>query len=241
LKSAQDERAAETCEWILRHEIVEKWRTDPTHDGFLWVYGNPGTGKTIITGKMIDSLTSTTVQDRLRVPLLYFFCNSKTGDIRKNNVTAVLRSFLFQLWAPLCEDDNFSSDWDSILELNQNSSRELILLEKILTRVFSDAAPQYIVIDAVDECKETETLVKAIRRLCASAKQKPKVYLTSRPEECRKLKSEDDSILEMSLQNTQTDIRCFVSAKLEDSKFDHLSRDMKEEIKLHLIDNANGM
>lgn len=222
------------------HEIFEKWRNDPTHDGFLWVCGNPGTGKTIITGKVIDALTSTTVQDRLQTPL-YFFCNNKADDIRKNNVTAVLRSFLFQLWHPLCDVDNFSSEWDSILELNQNSSWELTQLEKILTRVFPDAAPQYIIIDAVDECKETETLVKTIRRLCASAKQKPKVYLTSRPEECRKLKSEDDSIIEMSLQNTQTDIGHFVSTKLEDRKFDHLSRDMKEEIELHLIDNANGM
>jgi hypothetical protein len=236
LKSAQDLRAEDTCKWIFTHKEFEKWRNNATD--FLWIYGGPGTGKTVITGKVIDTLMSTTAQDPVRTPLLYFFCNNKTNDTRKNNLTAVLRSLLFQIWTHLCDVEDFSGIWDRILHPDQQES---IVMAGVLKQTFSIAPPEYIVIDAVDECEGGEVLVSTLRTLCASAEPKPKVLLTARPEEFRVSKSENDLIIQMSPQNTETDIYHFADAKLEDKKFARLLPSEKEEIKRCLIANASGM
>ncbi|KAH7161129.1 hypothetical protein EDB81DRAFT_943854 [Dactylonectria macrodidyma] len=157
MKRKKGRRATGTCEWILGSESLTAWlsgkcapspKTIPTN--VLWLYGNPGTGKTtmsIFLAEELPRIFSATDQKTLA----YFFCDS-SYDTRKTT-TGVIRGLLLQLLqqhpsllrhvSPKFDErgvkvfDSFDAIWE------------------MLMKVTSDKATgrKYCIIDALDECE----------------------------------------------------------------------------------------
>ena len=92
-EAAQKARAKGTCLWANSHHPFPEWLADDTASGLLWIYGGPGTGKTVLTASLIEFIIKRKSED---IPVLYFFCNAKGNDEHKKSSVALTRSLLFQ-------------------------------------------------------------------------------------------------------------------------------------------------
>ena len=54
-----------SCAWIFRHESYEKWMSG--NRGLLWVIGKPGSGKSTLMKKVLDSFDEHKPQQQLRL------------------------------------------------------------------------------------------------------------------------------------------------------------------------------
>ena len=86
LKRRKGERAPGTCEWILETEELKKWLGPTTNTecnaNILWLYGNPGTGKSTMAITMAEELPNQSPFVYGDKTLAYFFCDSSSEDRR---------------------------------------------------------------------------------------------------------------------------------------------------------------
>ncbi|RKK81732.1 hypothetical protein BFJ71_g15517 [Fusarium oxysporum] len=93
-------RARGTCEWIFGTEELTVWLGSgpTTEEGqathILWLYGNPGTGKSTMAIFLTEEL-STAFFAKGGKTLAYFFCDS--GFENRKTATSVVRGLLLQL------------------------------------------------------------------------------------------------------------------------------------------------
>ncbi|CAG9985590.1 unnamed protein product [Clonostachys byssicola] len=155
-----------TCRWFLNHPSYLAWldpKQLPDHNGFLWVSGKPGTGKSTI---MKFTFSHMAEENRRKISPYYrpdscfasFFFNAR-GDRLERTITGMYRSLLIQLleWYKdlqvildnykLGKDkDNSSFTLDTLKTIFQNA---VLGLEKREFTCF---------IDALDECDEQQAI-----------------------------------------------------------------------------------
>ena len=120
----------------------------------LWIHGDPGKGKTMLTMAVITELSTRLEHfDSSNSMLAYFFCDDK--DDRTNNAVAILRGLLYQI---LCQhpklfgllESEYKKQGAELFE-SRNALQTLwrilqsMLLESKLEKV-------YLIVDAIDEC-----------------------------------------------------------------------------------------
>lgn len=106
LTSARTARHIDTCRWVLGKEVYIQFTQIVVQKGsLLWIYGQPGAGKTVLSAFLIDHLSHS--QGSCLSPVLYFFC--RNTDTEKDNPIAVLRSLLYQLFQALRRQSMSSS------------------------------------------------------------------------------------------------------------------------------------
>ena len=93
----------------------------PSDDGgFLWIKGNPGTGKSTLMKLLFEEAKLNTRHDPLQITLSFFFL--ARGTIEEKSATGLYRSLLHQLFER-AEDLKDSLEWmtaDSAKVIQQN-------------------------------------------------------------------------------------------------------------------------
>ncbi|KAM6484201.1 hypothetical protein HDV62DRAFT_357636 [Trichoderma sp. SZMC 28011] len=151
LKRKKGNRAAGTCEWILKTEELAAWLGQERTSNVLWLYGNPGIGKSTMAIFLTEELATTFYNTDGRT-LLYFFCDS--GFDKQKTATSVLRGLLFQLV------EQHRQLLSHIIPSYEQRGRELFESFDALWKVFIAAAADqslgqtYCIIDALDECDQ---------------------------------------------------------------------------------------
>jgi hypothetical protein len=86
----KEARLKGTCQWALENPTVRHWLSlqRPRCD-HLWVYGGPGTGKSVLAAFLIEHVRQHQIVDDEIT--LYHFCDGKDQPIH------VLRDFIWQL------------------------------------------------------------------------------------------------------------------------------------------------
>ncbi|VUC26844.1 unnamed protein product [Clonostachys rosea] len=144
-----------TCEWFLGHELYKDW-LDPSkmgeHNGFLWISGKPGAGKSTLMKYLYSEFDSLAKRDSL---VASFFFNARGRHIERS-ILGMYRSLLVQLL------DGFQ-DLQKVLDNPEFSS---FLADDwplgVLKRLFQMAVSQLgkrsftCFIDALDECNELD-------------------------------------------------------------------------------------
>ena len=153
----------------------------------LWISGYPGTGKTILSSYILESLSAGDHSPRLRTTLCYFFCDEKIGTQRDG--MAILRSLIHQLLLCrrlLIKYVKAAYDFHGP-QLEQNFNE----LWRIFIAIASDkrTGPVSVIVDAIDECEEAtrERFLQQVSQLMS--KPRPidsstpciKFLVTSRP------------------------------------------------------------
>ncbi|KAL5043563.1 hypothetical protein BDW71DRAFT_210077 [Aspergillus fruticulosus] len=193
LKRRKGERALGTCTWFLETDEFQHWlvpskATDRDNRGILWLYGNPGTGKSTIATTIAEELPRKPYFRNENRILAYFFCDSSSETNR--TATAILRGLLYQmikqrpillrrhLLPKYAERRNklfesFDALWAIFLDIGMDSEDLEI----------------YCVVDALDECEiasqrtllwqvnQTFNTVNATDEWCS----KIHILVTSRP------------------------------------------------------------
>ena len=173
-------RVEGTCEWFLRHENFGQWRAQDSGSGPLLVTADPGCGKSVLARYLIDHVLPPVGR------VCYFFFK----DQDQNRVAQALCALLHQLFShePRLIRHATSRYAQDGLALVENTAS----LWEILENAVQDpqAGSIILVLDALDECQETEFqyLAQRLKGLHCRMHQQPchgklRSLLTCRPYE----------------------------------------------------------
>lgn len=140
---------AGTCQWLFERSEYKAWR-DPTelplHNGFFWMRGKPGSGKSTLMKFALEQSPNTQ-----NVSISYFF-NARGSDILPKSLEGMYRSLLYQIYDQIPEllpvlhaHTRFSQKTWSLGRLKQ-------IFKETILELGSRELTCYI--DALDECFE---------------------------------------------------------------------------------------
>ena len=178
----------DTCTWLFSHDKFTEWLDRDRvrhHNGFLWVKGKPGSGKSTI---MKAALSWAERKLLFESHINYFFNARSTGQLEKSSL-GLYRSLVFQL---LCAQRKLRPQFlvsFSPKEMNGEvepwSEHELqnFLVQAVQARWLD--APVNIFIDALDEGDEDDVrqmigYFEDVARLAASSRVPLRICLSSR-------------------------------------------------------------
>lgn len=212
---------------------------------FLWLYGIAGCGKSILTTTAIEN----TIEDsraNLGTGVAYFYFDFT--DREKQMPQKMIRSVLKQL-SVQCPETLFllSVLFSSCQDADRPPSiDELLATLRQLLNSFIDV---YIILDALDECREQEELLELLSRIMSWGVDHLHILTSSRPERVieeglQHLIKKDDDKIKIQSDLINNDIRTYIKGRLE--KDIKLKRWLKyptvqEQIETSLMAKADGM
>ncbi|RFU31703.1 hypothetical protein B7463_g4630, partial [Scytalidium lignicola] len=151
-------REASSCRWILMDADFIKWSkdsNDPLH--ILWIYGRPGSGKSVLASFLIEYLSKT-----LEFHCQYFYF--RYDDQAKISLDAMIRSIAYQA---ACQFPDFRQMLNAIAEDGSISHKvgARLLWDILISGRFAQircSRPVYWVIDAMDEISDTSLFLSLL-------------------------------------------------------------------------------
>ena len=212
--NAKAARHANTCQWVLARDAFVQF-SQVTHSGgsFLWIYAQPGAGKTVLAAFLIDRIAL----HHQPGCVLFFFCKDTDDD--KRTPIAIARSLLYQLFRALRQRsmETFLTEEISLAieESGHRTALKFAAVWQIFTNHISHLAPVTVVVDALDECRDSETLIRSLRSMADA--HNVGIILTSRKEEYLYQLLHQSPSLEVAPDDIDADIKAFVEAKVSAS------------------------
>ncbi|KAF4554543.1 Ankyrin repeat-containing protein 39 [Elsinoe fawcettii] len=237
-------RIKDTGSWLLAGQKYRQWK-DSSAQSIYYLHGIVGSGKTILCSCVIDSLLA--IQGS-HVLVAYVYCASKERSDAVHSCLAILRSLARQLHTSLTTLglNRFLLDRYEKRK-NQQKVDGFELPEPTHTETIEflvDALaynPATLVIDGVDRIPRNEriSLILAIKRISADARNVLKVFITSRTDEQTNVTLQADYTECVTAALTHHDVDRFASQQLKNLELK--SEEQKKQIKEQLILEAEGM
>lgn len=206
-----EQRVKGSCEWLVRKESFQDWLKS-NDSSFYCLAGQPGTGKTILSGKVIAHVKS--IEGRCS---FYFFHDQNKG-------VSDITNFILSLARQMASQDQevlkiclavYDAD-ESLSQRNHRTIWRKLFLEGILSSNLGRS--HYWVVDALDECHEETELVKMLLR--AAECRHLRIFSTTRNpyNSVRPLKTSGVRIFaeEILEQDSRSDIALFLKASIEE-------------------------
>ncbi|KAK2026126.1 purine and uridine phosphorylase, partial [Colletotrichum zoysiae] len=228
-----------TGDWFLNSATFREWKTDERQH--LWLYGQAGCGKTVLSTTILDHLEETSPD----LTLKFFFDFNNTGN---QTLESLLRSLAFQLYRAGGEaarrlDELFKSNSNGQIQPGMSALSACVeSMLKVNPRV-------HIVLDALDECTTRTQLLTWIRCFASeSGICNTKLIVTGRPEDefkrdiTRLFKENNCMLLDKKAVNE--DIHSYVTNELHwrpDFVEKKMPPDILEQILTRVGDGADGM
>jgi hypothetical protein len=222
-----------TGEWFVSSHEFTSWMLP---ERSLWLYGIPGAGKTVLSSTIIESLKA-----RLgRFPLCFYF---DFRDPQKQSVVNMLYSLLAQL-----SENKVPAEVQRLYESCAHGNRDASVSQlkeaflSITKRIASEQHATYLVIDALDECGDRETLMSVITEISESTSIN--LLATSRQEEdiSSVLDGRVTYAVPIQTGSVDDDIKTHIQTCLEnDSKLSKWDAGTKRIVAERLTSKANGM
>lgn len=238
LNKARELHQRGTGHWLLDSDTYRSWKKD--NASFLWLYGIPGCGKTILSSTVIADLDK---DARTSSSLLYFYFNFT--DVEKRSTEKAVRSLITQLYHKRA---NTRGLLDS-LYVKSEGQPTLISLQQTLQAMITLCRDVWIIMDGLDECDtrgqhaidSVLLWIKMLRQSLSNAH----ILITSRPENDIKLSIETwASTKEMILlQSTLVadDISAYICERVDKIKRWQARPDVQNLIANTLNEKAHGM
>ncbi|KAG0699158.1 hypothetical protein DFH29DRAFT_61721 [Suillus ampliporus] len=252
--ASRRQRNAETGRWIFQADEYVAWNTSDC--GFLWLNGQPGSGKTILASAVIDEMQGGGQAGSQT--LAYFYCDFRDEDTTV--AVAVLRSLVVQLlqqstteeWVTKtrARQQRKSDAEDNLvtlrkLRMQQHHVRwcpaDLGVLRDLLVEASKLVSRPVLVIDALDECKDHRDLLGYLVTLAEDARLR--LFVTSRIEPDIKdtLHIPTVSLMDKA-DKMQDDIRVHITEQLKTQKrLSRLPEMLRTMILEKLLEKAKGM
>ena len=234
-----EQRHAGSGTWFLESEPFKLWKENRA--SFLWLYGIPGCGKTILSSSVIEDLKYAT--KAATGALLYFYFDF--NDVQKQSLDSALRSLVAQLSSM---SENAFAQLHQLREScnhSQPSTETLTLTFENMVDTFDQVR---IVFDALDECNTRRELLQWIEDLMRSRAGYVQVIATSRKvpdiESALVQFVPADAIIPMQQSLVDEDIAAYVSARIRNDKGLQRWRErpeMQRKIESKLMEKADGM
>ena len=197
-----------TGQWFLDASEVAQWLREPK--GTLFCPGIPGAGKTMIAAIAVDHLLNTVQSSTIGVT--YVYCNYKAQEEQgTNNLLAAILKQLVQARSSLMEPvERLYAQ-----HVNQGTRPSVDDIFNALLDVLVKFSAVYVVIDAVDECRDSD----GTRRLFLAklqdlqAKTDLRIMVTSRmiPDIINEFKT----ALRLEVRASDEDVKRFVAGQVQ--------------------------
>lgn len=211
-----------TCRWFLTGSMYQSWQDvaqQSDHGGFLWIKGNPGTGKSTLMKYLFEQTKVNSKDDPSRITLSFFFL--ARGAAEEKTTMGLYRSLLHQLFE-VAWDLKESLEWmtiDGARTIQSNGWSE-----EALKQTFKYAVPKLgsraltMFVDALDECDENKAddMVSFFEELCecaTEARVQVHICFSSRYYPTVVIKNGIEVNLEDEIGHTE-DIRKYVKSRL---------------------------
>jgi hypothetical protein len=227
-------RQAGTGQWLLDSVDFQAWLK--TKQQTIFCPGIPGAGKTILTSIVIEDLYGR-FQNDPDVSISYIYCNFRRQDEQKpEDLLASLLKQLTQGQSSLPENVRslYDSHKDKRMQLTFDEiSRALQSVAALYSRIF-------IIIDAIDECKASDsyrsrflTEIFALQVKCGV-----NVFATSRfiPEVVAKF----NECTSIEIRARDEDVRKYLETQILQSESKVL-KDYCEEVQTRIVEAVDGM
>lgn len=200
------ERVNGTCEWLSESSEFDEWVFSEDYK-MLWLRGPPAAGKSFLAGYAVEQLV-----DSGRKPCYYFFTY---GDQSKSSITTFLLSMTCQIAVLLPE---VASQVEKITFKDPSIIRTgdyMTIWRKLWTQGILRERPEVMenvvwVLDAVDECRNDEELVKLLSQVQAALHIK--ILVTSRTDIDDYDPPPRNTVrLFLDMEDTQRDIAAYIS------------------------------
>ncbi|KAI1425810.1 hypothetical protein F5Y12DRAFT_347836 [Xylaria sp. FL1777] len=234
LTANESRKVSGSCEWLVQKDSFQQWRNALTSKLF-WLQGRPGTGKTTLASHVINHLRASSLD------CCYFFFTY--GDESKGTISALLRSMAWQM--AVIHAEVFTSIFN-VTNSWKESPVDKVDHIPVWRYIFGAALlktklkrPQYWIIDALDECKNSPELMFFLRRtqevwpVC--------ILVTSRTGVETYLSTTDPSmevISESILEDNRMDIAAFLEANLQHLPAATISE--QQDISDRILRNSRG-
>ncbi|KAG6835930.1 hypothetical protein H0H93_013240, partial [Arthromyces matolae] len=226
LRTANDLQYQGTCEWIQKKQPYINFAAT-TSSPFLYIYGIPGSGKTVLSSWIINSLRSSVVGGGGIILYHYF----KDADANKRTPLSAIRSFMDQLVnhlrhsrSPLLPQlesnlENASVDRSrhaGYADLWDLFSPSAAALARLLSQQSPNSYAITFVMDAMDECQSPLTIISDILNLAGTHPGQIRVLVTGRKSAWdimkQSLPSSISSVdtLQITTEDVHVDIQGFV-------------------------------
>lgn len=241
LNKARELHQPGTGQWLLDSDKYRSWKTE--QGSFLWLYGIPGCGKTI--------LSSTIVTDLQRHPLtsdglLYFYFIFT--DVEKRSTENAVRSLIVQLYNKNTEAQEVV---DTLYNTHEKGGKQPTCssLQKILQAMITECLDIWIILDGLDECETrgenaTNSVMLWIKELRHSL-HNVHILITSRPEEdiksCIETWNSVEEIVPLQSRLVADDINAYIRTKVEQMDRWRTEPEIRTSITTTLSERADGM
>ena len=226
----------ESYRWIFENDDFKRWKGSNNGE-LLWIKGDPGKGKTMLLCGIINELSNISKQNNNNIA--FFFCQVNYAAI--NNATAVLRGLIYML---VKQQPALVSHLSEGPFEGQNA---WFALKRVFTNIANDPRSRatYILVDALDECTEDQTLLLSFLAENATTYPHIKWVVSSRnwPSIEKKLKHAAQIKLRLELNEDVlcTAVNSFIQEKVvELADRNDYSNEVSKTVKSHLTSNAKG-
>ncbi len=249
--------------WILDDVSFQRWRTQD-EARLLWINGDPGKGKTMMTMGLIAELSqgpraklsSRTVSKmfaKLKLGsqsclVTYFFCQSTRPEL--NTAASALRGLMYLLVAQRPQlVKHVQKRYGTVGKQLFEGPNAVYALREVLSDMLNDVSLPltYLLVDALDEC--TSGLLEFLRIITdASLGRRPRVkwLVTSRnmPEIAQYLQPDAAGVkvsLEVKASHVSRAVAAFVQYKVQQLTTVHAyDLELQAEVQQQLRDKAEG-
>lgn len=235
-------RQSDTGLWFLESEVYSKWKRNAS--SFIWLYGIPGCGKTILSSTVTQDILHYCANDPGTVVAYFYF---DFTDVDKQNPKLMVQSLISQLSEqcikmPLALEALYSSLYKG------NRQPSLDALMNVLQQMLQEFPQSYLILDALDECADRSELMGILKQMAGWQLEKMRVLVTSRKERDIESSLEDivngEYIISLQSQVVDKDIQIYVRQRLSNDKgLKKWQKDaeIRREIETTLIEGSRGM
>jgi NACHT domain len=180
--SSKDSLLEGSCSWILHDRAFTHWWNND-ESCILWIHGDPGKGKTMITMALIDEMSRRLQSNPGSGILSYFFCQNTIKEL--SNAGSIVRGLIYLLATQNpALISHLRKKYDEAGSRLFDGVNTLHAFWATLSEMLQDPSlPKvYLMVDALDECEpqSLRTFLILLTQHTSSLSCKVKWVLTSR-------------------------------------------------------------
>ncbi|SLM37986.1 P-loop containing nucleoside triphosphate hydrolase [Lasallia pustulata] len=155
---ASRSRQGNTGSWFLESETFTYWKAS---SALVWLYGKAGCGKTVLSSTIINAVLQEP-QSKSEIAVAYYYFDF--NDVEKQKSDKMIRSLIAQLFK---QSKKKLNQLEALLSSCNNGGRQPDVkgLLSVLKEVVEGFDETYIVLDALDECSDSEELLECIEEI----------------------------------------------------------------------------
>ena len=239
--AARNKHESTTGDWLVKSQDFERWLKQA--DGFVWLYVFAGCGKSVLCSTVIDH-TLLFIESNKPSTLAYFYFDFRENQ--KQTVCSLLYTLVAQLLQTPDPIPESVVEFYSRYEAQSPPSIVHVAIE-LLFSVLGSPGHKYIVVDALDECRERDELLDVlsqIRSMQTRDSGKIHVLVTSRQDREfeQGLECITTEMINLGGSKINQDIATHVRTQITTNpKLKKWPERIRLEIEQRLVEGADGM